>query len=201
MDHNCQLPTSLLKIIFQNINGWSSRSQEHKYALNKYNPDIILIADTGLTSVQPLKFFPYIVYKHNTQGLHSGVAILIKPNIQHKLVKHKFEHDTIAIQVETLSGPVIIAVNYSPPSRGYPPMEDIKWLSKHLLPCYLLGDLNAHHNTFPFHGTENKKGKYLYRDYISKGRLHRLGPSTPTFYSYKSTKGTTPDIILSNRNT
>ena len=79
-----------------------------KYALNKYNPDIILIADTGLTSVQPLKFFPYIVYKYNTQGLHSGVAILIKPNIQHKLVKHKFEHDTIAIQVETLSGPVII---------------------------------------------------------------------------------------------
>ena len=137
MDHNCQLPTSLLKIIFQNINGWSSRPQEHKYALNKYNPDIILIADTGLTSVQPLKFFPYIVYKHNTQGLHSGVAILIKPNIQHKLVKHKFEHDTIAIQVETLSGPVIIAVNYSPPSRGYPPISVVHCAN----PCVLLAKI------------------------------------------------------------
>ena len=198
---NNQLPTSLLKIVFQNTNGWTFRSNEHKYALNRYNPDIIMIADTSLTSEQPLKFFPYIVYKHNTQGKHSGVAILIKPNIQHTLVKHKFEHDTIAIQVETLSGPIILAVNYSPPSRGYPPMEDLKWLSKHFIPCYLLADLNAHHDSFPYHGTQNTEGEYLYREYISKGRLHRIGPSTPTFFAHNSEKGTTPDIILGNRHT
>ena len=201
MNHNRQLPTSMLKIIYQNINGWTSRSNEHKYALNKYNPDIILIADTGLTSDKPLKFFPYTVYKHNTHSKHSGVAILIKPNIEHILVKHKFEHDTLAIQVETLSGPIIIAVNYTPPSRGYPPMEDLKWFSNHSLPCYLLADLNAHHNTFPYHGTQNAIGQYLHREFITKGRLHRLGPSTPTFHAYNSIKGTTPDIILANRHT
>ena len=133
--------------------------------------------------------------------MHSGVAILIKPNIQHMLVKHKFQHDTIAIQVETLSGPVIIAVNYSPPSRGYPPMEDLQWLSKHLFPCYLLADLNAHHKTFPFHAAQNPAGVYLHREYITKNRLQRLGPSSPTFRSYHSDRGTTPDIILANRNT
>ena len=177
------------------------RSNEHKFALNKYNPDIILLADTGLTSVQPLKFFPYTVYKHNTQSRSSGVAILIKPNIQHVLIKHKFEHDTLAIQVETLSGPVIIAVNYSPPSRKFPPMEDLKWLSEHLFPCYLLADLNAHHKTFPYHGTQNHLGVYLHNEYITKGRLYRLGPSTPTFRSSRSVRGTTPDIILANKYT
>ena len=195
------LPTSLLKIVYQNINGWTSRFREHKHALNKYNPDVILMADTGLTSVQPLKFFPYIVYKANTQALHSGVAILIKPNIQHTLVKHRFVHDTLAIQVETLSGPVIIAVNYSPPSRGFPPMEDLKWLSEHTFPCYLLADLNAHHSTFPHHSAPNHLGMYLYREYTSKGRLNRLGPSEPTFYAHNSERGTAPDIILANRHT
>ena len=141
------------------------------------------------------------MYKHNTHGVHSGVAILIKPNIQHQLVKHNFEHDTIAIQVETLSGPVIIAVNYTPPSRGYPPTEDLKWLSKHLLPCYLLADMNAHHNDFPYHSKQNAIGEYLHKEYINKGRLYRLGPSIPTYHGYNSINGTTPDIILANRNT
>ena len=81
----------------------------------------------------------------NTAQEYSGVAILIKKDIQHSLITRTFDGDTLAIQVETSLGPIILGTNYSPPGRGYVPIRDIMWFSRHRLPAYLLADLNAHH--------------------------------------------------------
>ena len=84
-----------------------------------HNPDIILIAHTAHQpgapkNDPPIKFFPYKVMSLNTAGLYSGVAIMVKPHIKFSPINHKFESDTLAIKVETMTGPIILVVNYTP---------------------------------------------------------------------------------------
>ena len=49
-------PTSTLKIYYQNMNGWATNAQAHRISINQHNPDVILIAHTGLPDDNKLKF-------------------------------------------------------------------------------------------------------------------------------------------------
>ena len=192
--------TSVLKMTYQNIRGWATNKDIHRETLIVGDPDIILLADTGMPDSKKIWITPYIPYQKNTSDppKHSGAAILVNRGIQHRRVNHEFLHDTVAIEVETLTGPIIVATNYHPPSRNYLPMEDLDWLASHNLPVYLLADLSAHHRNFPFHAkTCNSKGLVLYEWWIKCGRLIRQGPDFPTITHPLST-GTAPDIILTN---
>ena len=166
--------------------------------------DVILIAHTGLKDdddKQRLKMSPYTCYQFNPTGnFYAGVGILIKKNIKHKLVTHKFQHDTIAIQVETPTGPIILATIYHRPSFNYLPFEDLEWLANHQTPTYLLADLNAHHASLPHHNKTDLKGRYLHDIFLTRGRLIHIGPAFPTFHKPGS-QGTAPDIVLTNKHT
>ena len=137
-----------LKIFFQNINGWTNKREALKVDIRSLNPDIILLAHTGIHGDMPrIHFYPYKVYHHNTAARYSGVAILIKPDISHKLINHRFVGDTLAISVDTSMGPIVVGTNYTPPSRAGLPFADIMWFARHRQPTYLLADLNAHHQS------------------------------------------------------
>ena len=195
--------TSTVKIVYQNVNGWKNKADDiHRSFLN-LNPDIILIAHTGLENnneKQKLKMSPYTSYQHTTGGFFAGVGILIKRNIKHTLVTHKFIHDTIAVKVETTTGPIIIATNYHRPQRNYLPHEDLDWLANHQTPTYLLADLNAHHSTLPHHNYTDTKGRVLHNLWLSTNKLIHIGPAFPTFHAPGS-PGSAPDIVLTNKNT
>ena len=75
---------------------------------------------------------------------------MVKRNIKHNLIHFKFSSDTMAIKIETSSGPVVLAVNYTPPSRVFLPERDLGWIQNHSCPAYLMADLNAHHNSFDY---------------------------------------------------
>ena len=147
-----------------------------------------------------MKFFPYRCYHYNTDPnprTHSGVAIFIKTYIKHKVIEHKFSSDTLAILVETNNGPVIISVNYTPPSRPSLPRRDLDWICGHQTPVYLMADLNARHSTYDdFHS--NPRGKLLHNGWTGRGRLRFLGPNEGT---YRTVTGrlSKPDLVLSNR--
>ena len=126
------------------------------------------------------------------------MAVLIKPHITHSKISYKFTGDTIAIKIETTLGPIIVAVNYSPPGRRYLPMADFNWLSRHQTPVYLLGDLNARHTSFCTYTTFY--GHALYNNWLRNGRLRRIGPPTGTFLGRRGGL-TKPDIILTNSRT
>ena len=175
-----------IKIVFQNINSWNNKQNALKQHYEEISPDIILFAHTNIyPPLRPIKFHPYITYMHNTATIYSGVAILIKPDIKHSKITHKFTGDTIAIQIETSLGPIIVATHYSPPSRGYIPISDLNWLSRHRTPTYLLADLNAHHTTFDT--TTNDYGKVLYNEWLQRGHLKRIGPPRGTFLNHRGT--------------
>ena len=200
-------PTSALKLTYQNIRGWETNRDVLRETLIKGCPDVILLTETGMPDSKKIWISPYVPYQRNTKSNEdsdvnedtrwSGAAILINKSIQHRRVEHEFLHDTVAVVVETLTGPVIVATNYHPPSRNYLPAEDLDWLASHNLPVYLLADLNAHHRTFPYHGTEKKKGKVLHDWWIKNGKLIRQGPDFPTV-THPRSLGTAPDIVLTN---
>ena len=195
-------PTSEIRIVFQNINGWKTNCHSLRPAYSKINPDVILLADTGQENTSRIKLHPYLSYQtKNLEGHKAGVAILIRPEIQHQIIKDPFIQDTIAVRIETTSGPIIVATCYHPPRFKYPPFKDLDWLANHLLPTYLLADLNCHHPTFhnsaKVSGPDKERGLVFYEEWIQPYKLIRHGPTFPTFLR-TSNSGTTPDIVLSN---
>ena len=188
-----------IKVTFQNINGYIEKERAIQQIYTRLNSDIILFAHTNIAPpTAPINIHPYITHMHNTARYHSGVAILVKPHITHKIVTHNFRGDTLAIQVETSTGPIIIAVNYSPPHRQHIPIGDINWIARHRTPAYLLADLNARHRSFC--STTTAYGQVVYNEWLQNDRLRRIGPHIGTFHSIAG-RTTKPDIILANNQT
>ena len=197
--------TSTIKVAYQNVNGWKNKVNDIRRSFLNLDLDVFLVAHTGLLDTgekqELLRMNPYTCYQHNPTGnFYAGVGICVKKNIKHKRVTHKFHHDTIAVQIETPTGPIILATNYHRPDLGYLPSEDLEWLANHQTPTYLLADLNAHHSTLPHHNSTDRKGKVLHDIFLSRGRLNHIGPAFPTFHAPGS-RGTAPDIVLTNKNT
>ena len=72
-----------------------------------------------------IKLFNYNVYQRNTEDENSaGVAIAIRKNIQHQILDD-FLDNVLAVRVEILKGPLIIATAYRPTRRDAFPMEDV----------------------------------------------------------------------------
>ena len=80
------LATSLLKLNYQNIRGWTFNQDVHRITLVAENPDIILLAETGVPDWNKIWIHPYIPYQRNTKSddcdneegyRYSGAAILV----------------------------------------------------------------------------------------------------------------------------
>ena len=184
-----------LTVLQHNVLHWGGG---RKIALaNAYlgvNPDIILLNSTGISDADKIKIFPYLFYQQNRSGRTSdGVAIGVRRDIRHKITKN-FLSETMSVTIETSQGDVTIATSYLPPSRAYLPMHDFGRLVDTPHPCYILGDLNAHHYTFG-HGRMNRVGRQV-EEFIRRGELAHLGPTFKTWLGHNG--ATTPDIILAN---
>ena len=144
-----------------------------------------------------MKIHGYHVHRRNTANTHTdGTAIAIRHNINYKLLDD-FISDTLAIEVETTTGKIIIATLYQPPTRDFIPIPDFLQLFRRNIPVYMVADLNANHPTLGYRHT-NTKGRQLHH-LIQNRTLQHIGPHFPTFISHQS--ATTPDIILTNLHT
>ena len=186
----------MIKIIQHNVLSLTfNRKNELYNSFAKHNPDVILLNSTCAlnTDTDKIKWFTYKVYQRNyANENHAGVAICIKYDIQYKIIDN-FEQDTLAIEIETNRGPVIIATTYTPPRRRYLVHEDYLKLINNNKPVYLLGDINAHHPLFNYNYTD-VRGNYISR-IINNGQLNYLGPDFPTLTDGRGR----PDAILGNR--
>lgn len=151
-----------------------------------------MINSTGITNNSLFKLFTYKTYhKHFAQENHAGIAIAVRYSIKHKLIDN-FIDDTLAIQVDTEIGPIIIATAYIPPRRNYLPIQDISSILRRPIPAYILGDLNLKHMIFS-HNDNNIRGTAM-ANIINQGRAVFLGPNFPTL---KIGRGK-PDMIFTN---
>ena len=134
--------------------------------------------------------------KNTIKSPYDGTAIAIRKNLHYKIMDD-FLSDTLAVEIETSTGKIVIATLYQPPSRDFLPMPDFYTLFRRNTPVYMIADLNANHPNFGYRNT-NTKGRQPNR-LIQNRTIQHLGPHFPTFYT--NTRGTNPDIIISNHRT
>lgn len=184
-----------LTITQHNVMHWKTNKDSLLTCYAQIDSDIILINSHGLNSTELLKIPGYRIHKINSsESRNDGSAIAIKFNIQHKLFDD-FDTDVLAIQVETVLGPIIIATMYLPPRRPYLPFTDFYRLLNNTIPTYILGDFNGRHKYFG-NNNNNTVGKSLIQ-LVNQGILMHLGPHFPTFISHGA--ATTPDKIFANK--
>ena len=188
---------SRLVILQHNVLHWSrERRNELNNNYRDSDPDVILINSHGQKDCEKVKLFGYKVYQSNKSGeMNDGIAIAVKGNIKHKIIDD-FEEEFMATEIDTPTGPIIVATAYLPPRRPLPPHPDLIRLARYHKPVYLLGDLNARHQTFGNRTGSNPVGHALAR-LMREGKYHHLGPHFPTLI--RRNCATNPDLVLTNR--
>ena len=138
------------------------------------------MTDIGKTNQnKPIKIFQYLVFATNKNDENSaGVAIAVKKGLKFKIL-NSFDHDTIGIQIQTKTGPLIIMTNYSPPRHRYIPNSDLNYAIQNNWPVLIVGDLNARHSMFGYTSRSNPKGRQL-NNIIFNNKLNYIGPGFPT---------------------
>ena len=185
-----------VKIIFHNVLAWTyDRRNELSNYYKAADADIILLNSTGVNDNTQLKIHTYNVYKRNKDSEDSaGIAIAVKYNIKHRVLDG-FHDDMMAIEIQTIRGPIIISTYYQPPRRNYLEIEDIATLFHKTIPVYMLADLNARHR-FKGNRDINLRGTAI-NNLINRNILSYLRPDFDTFFSPRGTGN--PDMILANR--
>ena len=184
-----------ITIIQHNVLKWTSlRANELTNIYNQSNPDVILLNATGTKQNENIKIFQYNVHQKNyLNENNAGIAIAIRKNIRYKLHDNTTD-DVLAVEIETIRGPVVICTLYIPPRRGILPTEDILRFSRKNIPVYIAGDLNARHRNLG-HNNNNEVGSAL-DILIRNNELLHLGPDFKTVI-YERGAGN-PDILLGN---
>lgn len=168
-----------IKVLQHNFLHWRTNKESLILSYLQHSPDILLLNSHGVKSIEPLKIPGYHCIKVNsTEEASDGSAILIKFGIQFK-VMDDFDTDLIAIEIDTVWGPIIISTTYLPPRWPYLPFTDMYKLLNNNIPVFIIGDFNATHRCFGNHSS-NTVGRSL-AQLIDNGNLIHLGPHFITF--------------------
>ena len=187
---------STIRILQHNVLKWTyTRKNELSNLYLRIDPEVILLNATGMKEKDRIKLFNYNVYQRNREDENNaGVAIAIRKNIQHQILDD-FLDDVLAVRMETLKGPLIIATAYRPPRRDAFPMEDVLKLLRENTPTYIIADLNARHRCIGH--TDNNETGMIINNLINNNLADHLGPD----FNTRVTAGgiSRPDIILKNK--
>ena len=197
-----------LNILQLNIDGITNKLHELKHTLTQHNIHIALIQETKLTTRSYTPKLPgYTTLRHDrTRGGGGGLITLIQKNIPFTNITHEIvaslprdPTQTLELQATriTLHKQNIIFINtYIPPASSTPP--DFTLHLDHLNTLhntYILGDLNAHDNTWLTTQNTDTRGTTLQQQLQHYTILNN--PTSPTRKPYNiRTQPTSPDLSL-----
>ena len=187
-----------IKIIHHNVRHWINPmniNENSNFYLSK-DPDIITINSHSIRDTRKnVKLFNYSGYtKNKINQAGSGVAILVKQNIQHIFHTNTINENIMAVTIDTTHGKLTIITFYRPPRQDTLPLTDIQNFLNYNHPTIILADANIKHPHFG-HNNSNRLGTLL-NNFNNTVDLHYIGPNFNTFFSHNM-KGK-PDIILVN---
>ena len=187
-----------LKILQHNVLHWDTRKYELYNTYRHIDPEIILLNSHGKKDEEKIILYGYTVHQINITGEGAdGAAIAVKTNIKHKLLDQGLMESSLAIQMSTDHGSIIIATIYQPPRRNYLPRPDLQTILNHNQPTFIIGDLNANHRAFGSN-YENRAGRQL-KGMLDDNRIEHVGPFFTTFVGHQG--ASTPDTVLSKNTT
>ena len=192
-----------------NIFNWNSRSlkaneDEFYNFLRVHNVHIAIITETFLKHGVDLKYDPdfLLIRNDRSTGAGGGVAIAIRRRIKFSVLSdfktNVFE--TLAINVETNMGNLLIAAVYLPfqctGERKNFLKGDLQKLTRNRSKFLICGDFNAKHRSWN-NAQANPNGNILFND-CTGGHYSILYPNSPTCFSSR-TNPSTIDLVLTDQ--
>lgn len=194
-----------------NIVSWNCQSIINKICetsdfLLKHDIDIALFTETWLTPNKNIHIPNYTTYRFDRiSGQHGGVAISIKSNITHTLLKSSNTTviESIGLSILSRNQQIIFICCYYPGTTNDTHSinlfkHDIRKLTNTNTSYFLIGDFNAKHRLWN-NCRANQAGKALY-DEMSTRNFIVHHSQTPTYFppQARAIHPSTIDIVLTN---
>ena len=181
-----------------NVRNWKKIQYTISIDLPNYSPDILLLNETGLDPLDEPKLLGFNTIC-KSQGQFTGVAILIKKQLQFEIIPVE-DDNTLAVKLNTDLGPLIVATSYCPPRFDYIPTTSIYTILRHNLPTVFIGDYNAHYPLFDNCVAGQPRGDLrgrILNNVIKTNLMTFIGPYFST-YIVNQKRGK-PDLIFANK--
>uniref|UniRef100_A0A2M4CXW8 Putative reverse transcriptase n=1 Tax=Anopheles darlingi TaxID=43151 RepID=A0A2M4CXW8_ANODA len=191
-----------LKIASWNANSITNKKTELILFLEKHNIDILAASETFLKSNMNFSIPNYVTHRlDRSVGQKGGVALFIKANIKHTLMKNfKLKViEAIGITVPTDKGPVSIVSAYHPAANKDMSAfsVDMGRLTRLGNSYFVCGDFNARHRLWNC-ASNNAAGNVLFGK-LQSGLFSIHHPDTPTYYPSDPNRApSTLDLVISN---
>lgn len=184
--------------MYWNADGIRLKIDELMDLLLDLSIDIVAISETRLSPNACLDTPGYTLYRQDkhANGKGQGVAILIKHNIVHSVIKIPLTKvlEAIGVQVTVSESKIVIISAYQSPNTELV-TGDIDLLFNLGSKVIIVGDFNACHHMWhcPF---INARGKKL-EEYLLNNDYSLYAPTNPTLVHYVDNyRPTTPDLCL-----
>ena len=172
-----------LKATSFNCNSLSKRIDEIKNYIIKNNIHIMALNETKTKAIKKINGFDYI-NKNRDDSSGGGVAFYIHKLLNYKKIEppNELAHlEIIIIELEDIeinNEKLIIAAYYNPPQIkiSHEALEYIFQLSSNIV---LLGDLNAHHESW--YSKKNCPSGLTIHDFLLNSNNFLLNDNTPTY--------------------
>lgn len=174
-----------------------SKATELKLLLSEYDVHIACIQETYLTSNIKTFVQNYHIYRNDRPTHGGGVAILVRSNISHKLLKL---HDTttienISIEITAGSRKLIIVSAYNPHFSTHF-ASDIEIIANNDSEIAIFGDMNAKHPAWNC-SKPNSAGKILH-NFINSSDFTLISPDEATHHPHSGATPSTIDLLITN---
>lgn len=191
----------MVSIVIWNAGGINNKKSEIMKYIQKY--DIVVITETKVSVLKNLYFSGFKTHKSNNLESNGGVAILIKNGIDFTVMKEwKMDYtnfDIIGVIIKSFKIEYRIIAVYRKP-RG---VENIRaW--EHILKfdgvnnnSLIVGDFNAHHNTWNCENTDTN-GERLYQTMFRKGYIS-INNDIKSRMNYYNQTASNIDLIFANK--
>lgn len=187
-----------------NILSWNAQSianntktLELEMLLRDNNVHIACIQETYLKPDTKIYLDNYRIYRNDRLIHGGGVAIVIRRDIQHKLINMRDTKfiENISVAVNLNHRDIIITSAYSPRHTAHF-VHDIGLLSYDGKETIILGDLNAKHSAWNC-PANNAAGTEL-QNFLDSSAYVLLAPDAPTHYPHSGATPSTIDLLLTN---
>lgn len=186
-----------------NILSWNCQSISNEAKLTQlrllltdYDIHVACLQETFLGDNSKVFVPNYKIYRRDRPTHGGGVAILVRSNIRHTLLKpHNTSIETVSVQLCTTGGNLIVTSAYSP---HFTPAfaTDLETLTEATVESIIIGDFNAKHTAWNC-STNNRAGKQLH-DFINSSVYTLINTDTPTHIPHSGHSPSIIDIAITN---
>lgn len=181
-----------LKIHAINVNSIARLEKRHELFahIKKYNPDVLLLSETGLNNRHVLDFAGYSLFRNDKSVNTRGTCILVRSNLcasRFLPTQQLVNPDFTAIKLNCgLSDIIIVATYFKSRTLNCIDLEYFLSLQDDRTSIIIAGDFNARHYNWS-NNAPNTNGTRLYnwlRSATIANQIELLAPTSPTFVSH-----------------